>query len=1198
VWSAIPQGSQLPDSVWRQRHRGILVLLWIQAFGIAAFSLYTGQTLGHSLLEGGVIAVAALVATLPLRPRVLRASAASVGLIASSAILVHLSGGHIELHFHFFVMVGLLALYQEWVPFLLAIAFVLFHHGVVGVYDPSAVYNHAAAIERPWRWALIHALFITAMSVVSLITWRVNEISHALSRLLLGSAGEAIVGLDLDRRVTFVNEAAVKLFGWDRRRVIGEHFQAVSLASGEPEDSVATARTRREAFQRPDGRESVVEYVRTAIVSRGATVGTVLVLTDVTEREQLLQGSERRRRAAEEFAEVGRLISQSLDVAEVAERITESVRTLLGVTNSALFEAQADQLVSLSLKGDHGPTGGKAIVYQFGLGAVGVAAETRQAIVTSDLLTDSRIPQPPEQRARMERAPFRAVLALPLLLRERIVGVLVAGDHVGRVFSDDEVQLARAFADQAVIAIENARLHRETRERLLQSETLLTVSHQISGTLDVPEMMRRVAKEAAKAVGAEMAGAFLANENRTHLRPIAGYHVPQHLLDDFIAVPIPLKGHRALEDAWQHRRAVAITDVAGDPNVDRELLRRFPHRSNLFCPMVVQDEPIGGLFVTWLGEEHHFTPAELRLVEGISRQAAVALSHARLVDELKSHQSRLEALLATAQELSRIQPVEPLLSRVAEACGRLFDAESAAFRLLQGQDLVTCGTWGSALDVIPAPPLKLGEGLTGMVAVTGEALVVTDPGNDPRLNPVYRERYRARGIRAFLGVPVKVDEQVVGVLTVRISREGGISPGDVQVAKAFATQAAVALENSRRYQETQGAFEELSRTKDQLVQAQKMEAVGQLAGGVAHDFNNLLTVITGRSRLFLARMAEGSPGRRDVELIDKTADRAATLTRQLLAFSRKQVLQPKALDPNALIGGLAPMLTRLIGEHIELIIVPGRDIGQVMADPGQIEQVVMNLVVNARDAMPEGGMVKIDTERRDLVTPVAHAKGQIAPGRYVLLTVQDSGSGMDDATLGKIFEPFFTTKEPGKGTGLGLATVYGIVHQSGGAIGVDSAPSRGTTFTIYLPRIDAPVAAPEAVAGQARLERGDETILLVEDDREVRELAAEVLKAVGYTVLESGDPLEALVIGERHREDIRLLLSDMVMPAMRGPALAAQILQIQPAARILYMSGYTTEAIASQGAIDPPGPLLQKPFTPDGLARMVRQVLDSSLATH
>jgi two-component system cell cycle sensor histidine kinase/response regulator CckA len=221
----------------------------------------------------------------------------------------------------------------------------------------------------------------------------------------------------------------------------------------------------------------------------------------------------------------------------------------------------------------------------------------------------------------------------------------------------------------------------------------------------------------------------------------------------------------------------------------------------------------------------------------------------------------------------------------------------------------------------------------------------------------------------------------------------------------------------------------------------------------------------------------------------------------------------------------------------------------------------------------------------------------VKPGPYVVLTVTDTGTGMTPQVQARLFEPFFTTKEPGKGTGLGLATVYGIVHQSGGAIGVDSAPGRGTTFTIYLPRIDAPLEAQKVPSGQAGLERGDETILLVEDDHEVRQLAAEVLKAAGYTVLESGDPLEALVIGDRHRDGIRLLISDMVMPAMRGPAPAAQILQLQPEARVLYMSGYTTEAIASQGAIGPSGPLLQKPFTPDGLARIVRQVLDSTLAT-
>ena len=1019
--SAIPQGSQLSDQVWRRRHHGILVLLWLQAIGVTAFSLATGQGLAHSAFEGGLVAAAAVAATLPLRSRALRASAAAVGLIASSAIFVHLWGGYIEGHFHYFVMVGLLVLYEEWAPFLVAIAFVLLHHGVIGVLDPSAVYNHPAAIAHPWRWALIHALFIAAMSVVSLVTWRVNETSRALAQLLLTSAGEAIIGLDLERRVTFVNDAAVKLFGWHHDQVIGQPFRALSLAAGE----------KSETFWRPDGTTVSVGYVSTPIMSRGAMVGTVLVLNDITERQQLFEESERRRAAAEGLAELSRLVSQSLDVGEVAERITESVRTLLGVTNSALFEARGEELVSLSLKGDHGPTGGHAIVYPIGSGAAGMAAKERRPIVTSDLLTDARIPQPPEQRARMERAPFRAVLAVPLLLQERMIGVLVLGDRVGRVFADEEVRLVQAFADQAAIAIENARLHRETQER---------------------------------------------------------------------------------------------------------------------------------------------------------------------VEELRTRESRLQALLAVDRQMSRIRADDSLLSQISEACGRFFDAHSVSFRLIDGSDLLLCGSWGPTSDLLSVDRVKVGEGsMTGHVARSGEPLIVDDPAGDRRMHPSYREAYGRLGIRAFMGVPLKIDGQVIGVLTIRASREGGFVAADLEMANAFAAQAAIALENSRLYQQAQRAFEELSKTKDQLVQAQKMEAVGQLAGGVAHDFNNLLTVISGRSRLFLARVPAGDPNRRDVELIDRAADRAAGLTRQLLAFSRKQLLQPKALDLNGLVGGLAPMLTRLIGEDIELVIVPGRDIGQVMADPGQIEQVIMNLVVNARDAMPEGGMVKIDTATRVLETPFEHAHGQVPAGRYVVLTVQDSGCGMDAATLGKIFEPFFTTKEKGKGTGLGLATVYGIVHQSGGAVGVDSAKGRGTTFTIYLPRIDTKVEAAKAPAGQS-LVGGNETILLVEDDHEVRALTAEVLKACGYTVIESGDPLEALVIGERHRDEVRLLLSDMVMPAMRGPALAAEILRLQPAVRVMYMSGYTEEVVASSGTIDPPGPLLQKPFAPDVLARTVRGVLDADLA--
>jgi PAS domain S-box-containing protein len=722
-----------------------------------------------------------------------------------------------------------------------------------------------------------------------------------------------------------------------------------------------------------------------------------------------------------------------------------------------------------------------------------------------------------------------------------------------------------------------------------QSVTMLTVSGQVSGILDVTEMMRRVAQETGLALGADMVGVFLADAGHVTLRPIAGYHVPRYLQGDFMVAPIPLKGHRILEEAWEQRRAVAVADVASDPRVDRAFLRRLPHRSSLFSPMVVHGEPIGGIFVIWIEREHRFGAPEVQLVQGISRQAGIALAHARLVAELQTRQTRLEALLAIGQELSRIQPVEPLLNRVAEACGHLFDAESASFRLLVGEDLQVCGTWG---DLMPTPSIKVGESLTGIVAATGEPLIADDPANDPRLNPLNRESYRRAGIRAFLGVPVKVDERVVGVLAIRITREGSFSSGDVEIARAFAAQAAIALENSRLYQETQDALRELSDTKDQLVQSQKMEAIGQLAGGIAHDFNNLLTIIIGRAQLFLTRAAAGDPGRPDVEMVNQAAERAAGLTRQLLAFSRKQVLRPEPLDLNALIGGLAPMLRRLIGEHMDLIIAPGGDLGQVTADPGQIEQVVMNLVVNARDAMPKGGALNVQTKRAVLAETKDHLEGRIPPGDYVTVRVQDAGCGMAPGTLAKIFEPFFTTKEPGKGTGLGLSTVYGIVHQSGGHIGVDSAPGRGTTFTIYLPRTAAPTPRPPGVKTDVAMVGGSETILLVEDDAEVRQLALDVLESCGYAVLATGDPREALTIAARRGGEIDLLVTDMVMPTIRGSALATQLRRQLPDLRLLYISGDTDEMASSGGKIDPLAALLQRPFTPPALARAVRAALD------
>lgn len=379
--------------------------------------------------------------------------------------------------------------------------------------------------------------------------------------------------------------------------------------------------------------------------------------------------------------------------------------------------------------------------------------------------------------------------------------------------------------------------------------------------------------------------------------------------------------------------------------------------------------------------------------------------------------------------------------------------------------------------------------------------------------------------------------------------------------------------------------------EEQLRQAQKMEAVGQLAGGIAHDFNNLLTVITGYSELVLRRLPREDTLRHHVAEIKKAGGRAAALTRQLLAFSRKQVLQPKVIDLNAVVANMGEMLRRLIGEDVELRTVLAPTLGSTKADPGQIEQVIMNLVVNARDAMPHGGNLIIETENVYLNESYTESHIAVRPGPYVMLAVSDTGEGIAAEDREHIFEPFFTTKETGRGTGLGLSTVYGIVKQSGGNIWVYSEVGRGTAFKVYLPRVDE--IAQEYTRGIEAEEvlHGQETVLVAEDDERVRRLVREVLEHYGYNVLSAVSGDDALELAERQSGTIDLLLTDVVMPKMSGRRVADQLRALQPAMKVLYMSGYTDESIVHHGVLDPDTPFLQKPFTPQALARKVRDVL-------
>jgi len=382
--------------------------------------------------------------------------------------------------------------------------------------------------------------------------------------------------------------------------------------------------------------------------------------------------------------------------------------------------------------------------------------------------------------------------------------------------------------------------------------------------------------------------------------------------------------------------------------------------------------------------------------------------------------------------------------------------------------------------------------------------------------------------------------------------------------------------------------------EERLRQSQKMEAIGRLAGGVAHDFNNLLTVILGYSQILAEGVQPGSRQAESTSQIKSAAERAAGITRQLLAFSRKQVLSPRILNLNDTVMNLDSLLRRLIGEDIEVLTVPARDLGSVKADPGQIEQVIMNLALNARDAMPHGGKLTLETSNVQLDETYASEHQPISPGRYVMMAVSDTGVGMSPEVRARIFEPFFTTKEVGKGTGLGLSTVYGIVKQSGGFIWVYSEPGRGATFKIYLPRTDEPAEQKSGDSRLANVLRGTETILLVEDDPQLRQLASSVLAHCGYRMLVAGTPREGLEIGKSNHKDIKLLITDVVMPGMNGRQLAEQILQVSPSMRVLYISGYTNNAIVHYGVLDEGLWFLPKPFSLSALVGKVREVLDAS----
>ncbi len=610
-----------------------------------------------------------------------------------------------------------------------------------------------------------------------------------------------------------------------------------------------------------------------------------------------------------------------------------------------------------------------------------------------------------------------------------------------------------------------------------------------------------------------------------------------HFVDEYAMAPL-WKGRSfpASEciSGWvmEHREAVAIEDVYADERIVAATYRPTFVRSLVMAP-IRREKPVGAIGIYW-SRVHQATDDDLAILQALADSASIALESVRMVSELQSSEDRYRGLVENLEDV-------------------VFSIDAQGNFQYVSPSITKYGYTPSEL---------LGRPFSGFVH-EGDHAALAESFGRALAGHVETRMFRAR---------------------------------DKHGKEHFVRTASRAIVHGGKPIGINGVLmdiTELKQTEEQLRDAQRMEAVGQLAGGVAHDFNNLLSVILSYAGFVSEAVANDKQVLADVEEITKASTRAAALTRQLLAFSRRQVLEPQVLDLNRVTGDLENMLRRLIGEDINLEKRLARDLGRVKADPGQLEQVIMNLVVNARDAMPLGGKITIETANATLDENYAAQHPGSSAGAFVMLAITDSGTGMDEATKQRLFEPFFTTKELGKGTGLGLSTVHGIVKQSGGDISVYSELGIGTTFKVYLPRVLEPAVDSTRPRQSLGPPVGTETILLVEDDAAVRSLAARALRGGGYNVIDAGNGAEALQLAAAHSGPLDLLVTDVIMPGMSGKQLAERLLQQRPGLRVLYMSGYTDNALEHHGVLAPGTMFIGKPFTGHDLARKVRNVIDA-----
>jgi PAS domain S-box-containing protein len=886
----------------------------------------------------------------------------------------------------------------------------------------------------------------------------------------------------------------------------------------------------------------------------GAFVGFIGSCVDITDRRRWEEGLRQRDRLLDAVAHATNLLLTSDDLGVIMPNTLRHLGEAMGVDRAYIFEnhthpqsgaplmSQRYEWCRLEVTSQIDNTDMQAMPYDPGFTRLLKLLQAGKSY--SGLVRDF----PDSERLFLEAQNIRSVLCVPIQTRDRLWGFIGFDDcHSDRIWAANDEALLIAMAGSVGAAITRHQTENllRARDRLLRGVALAT--HELLTAPSFDHAIRRALETLGQAADVERAYLF---EN--FVDPVARDH---RLRARFV---------------WEKRPSTPPPDLNGLDNLSYDVLfprwyeilssgqpisgrmldffqaaaeRATPLRSILLVPVISEGTFWGIVGLDDSNLTRAWASGDESILNAVAGSIGGAIARKRAEDALRSSEAHFRSLIENASDIIAILDANGLIQYLSPATERALGHEPE--RVLQRR----------VTDFLhPDDALSLAQ-VREVMRTQPEAIRTAE----------FRLRHRDGSWRVFEGVAKFLDT-------------GGHDRRYVV--------------NARDITERKRTEDALHHSEDLLRHSQKMEAVGRLAGGVAHDFNNLLTAIMGYGELILSRLRSSDPLHHEVEEICKAADRAHSLTRQLLAFSRKQVLEPKVVNLNTVVADLEKLLHRLIGEDIELRTELDHDSGLVRVDPGQMEQVLINLAVNARDAMPHGGQLTIRTAAADLRHRLSRGHVFVEPGQYVTVAVADTGKGMDENVQAHLFEPFFTTKEVGKGTGLGLSMVYGIVEQSGGHIMFDTAPGQGTTFTIYLPRIEG--EQPDKARGSTTAtSRGTETLLLVEDEEIVRDLAQRVLQEQGYTVLTARNGPEALRLMEERGRPVDLLLTDIVMPHFSGQSLAQRLRQKFEALRVLYMSGYAEDTFQGITDLSPESNFLQKPFTPASLARKVRDVLDA-----